>query len=100
MTRRVNEVHTFVVARISDMKIQRVFLLTLAKKAKLDADIRTSPSLGTRSIQNAHNYYLFALEDEGRSAPMAGELVDRLAILAEVRRFPSLGAGQRVTLVF
>jgi hypothetical protein len=33
------------------------------------------------------------MEDGGRVAPMAAELVDRLAILVVVRRFPSMGAA-------
>jgi hypothetical protein len=33
------------------------------------------------------------MEDGGRLAPMAAELVDRLAILVDVRRFPSMGAA-------
>jgi hypothetical protein len=32
------------------------------------------------------------MEDGGRLAPMAAELVDRLAILVVVRRFPGMGA--------
>jgi hypothetical protein len=53
----------------------------------LDADPRTSALLGTPSVRSAHGYYSFALEEKGRSAPMAGELVERLAILVTVRRF-------------
>jgi hypothetical protein len=35
-----------------------------AQQAKLDADIRTSSSIGTPSIQFVHDYhYLFALKD-------------------------------------
>jgi hypothetical protein len=36
-------------------------------------------------------YYPFAPEDGGRLAPTAVELVDRLAILVVVRRFPYMG---------
>jgi hypothetical protein len=50
-----------------------------------------SPLLGTPSVQSIHDYYTFALEDVGRLAPMAAELVDRLAILI-VRRFLGMGA--------
>jgi hypothetical protein len=32
------------------------------------------------------------MEDGGRLAPMAAELVDRLAILVAIRRFPGMGA--------
>jgi hypothetical protein len=32
----------------------------------------------------------FAMEDGGRLVPMAAELVDRLAILVVVRRFPGM----------
>jgi hypothetical protein len=35
---------------------------------------------------------LFAMEDGGQLAPMAAELVDRLAILVADRRFPGMGA--------
>jgi hypothetical protein len=46
-----------------------------AKQAKLDANLRTSSSLSTPSIQCIHDYYAFALEDGGRLAPMAVYLV-------------------------
>jgi hypothetical protein len=59
-----------------------------AQHGKLDADLRTSALLGTPSVQSIHDYYSFAMEDGGRLAPMAAELVDRLAILvAVIRRF-------------
>jgi hypothetical protein len=49
--------------------------------------------LGTPSVQLVHEYYPFALEDGGRLAPMTFELlVDRIAILVAIRRFPSMGA--------
>jgi hypothetical protein len=38
------------------------------------------------------DYYPFAMEDGGRLAPKAVELVDRLAILVAVRHFPGMGA--------
>jgi hypothetical protein len=60
---------------------------------KLDADIRTSDLLGTPSVQSVHDYYPFAMEDGGRLAPMAADLVDRLAILVDVRRFTGMGAA-------
>jgi hypothetical protein len=57
-----------------------------AQHDKFDADLRTSALLGMASVQSIHDYYPFALEDGGRLAPMAVELVDRLAILVAVRR--------------
>jgi hypothetical protein len=62
-----------------------------AQHGKLDADLRTSALLGMPSVQSIHDYYPFAMEDEGRLAPMATELVDRLAVLVVVRRFLSMG---------
>jgi hypothetical protein len=47
---------------------------------------------GTPSVQSVHDYYPFAREDSGRLAPMAAELVDRLATLVAIRRFPCMGA--------
>jgi hypothetical protein len=38
------------------------------------------------------------MQDGGRLAPMAAELVDRLAILVAVRRFPSMGAADSRSL--
>jgi hypothetical protein len=35
-----------------------------------------------------------SLEDGGRLAPMAAELVDRIAILVAFRRFPPMGAAE------
>jgi hypothetical protein len=64
-----------------------------ARHGKLDADLRTSALLGTPSIQSIHDYYPFAMEDGGRLAPMAAELVDLLAILVAFRRFPGMGAA-------
>jgi hypothetical protein len=59
-----------------------------AQHGKLDdADVRTSAFLGLPSVQSVHDYYPFAPEDGGRLAPIADELVDRLAILAAVRRY-------------
>jgi hypothetical protein len=40
-----------------------------------------------------------AMEDGGRLAPMAAELVDRLAILVAVRRFPGMGAADSRSLL-
>jgi hypothetical protein len=65
-----------------------------AQHGRLDADLRTSALLDTPSVQSVHDYYHFAMEDGGRLAPMAAELVDRIAIcfLVAVRRFPGTGA--------
>jgi hypothetical protein len=38
------------------------------------------------------------MEDGGRLAPMAAELVDRLAILVVVRRFSCMGVGDSRSL--
>jgi hypothetical protein len=54
---------------------------------KLDADLSTYALLGTPSVQSTHDYYPFAMGGGGWLAPMAAELVDRLAILVAVRRF-------------
>jgi hypothetical protein len=64
-----------------------------AQHDKLVANHRTSSSLGMPSIHSVHDYYPFALEDKGRYAPMAVDLVDRLAMLVVVRRFLSMGAA-------
>jgi hypothetical protein len=69
-----------------------------AQYGKLDADLRTSALLGTPSIQSIYDYYPFAMEDGGRLAPMAVELVGRLAILVVVRRFPCMGANDSRSL--
>jgi hypothetical protein len=54
---------------------------------KIDADLRAFALLGTPSVPSDYDY--FALEDGGR---LAAELVDRLATLVAVRRFPGMGA--------
>jgi hypothetical protein len=69
-----------------------------AQHGKLDADLRTFALLGTPSVQSVHEYYPFALKDGSRLAPMAGELVDRMAILVAVRRFPGMGAADSRSL--
>lgn len=69
-----------------------------AQEGELDVDLRTSALLGTPSVQSVHDYYPFAMEDGGRLAPMAAELVDRLAILVAVRRFPGMGAADSRSL--
>jgi hypothetical protein len=71
-----------------------------AQQGKLDADLRTSALFGTPSVQSVHDYYPFAMEDGGRLAPMADELVDRLAILVVVRRFPCMGAAHSRSLSY
>jgi hypothetical protein len=66
--------------------------LTLgAQHGKIDADLRTFVLLGTPSVHSVHHYYPFAMEDGGRLAPMADELVDRMAIWVVVRRFRGMG---------
>jgi hypothetical protein len=56
-------------------------------------------ALGTPSIQTVHECYYFALEDRGRLALMAVELVaDHLEIWLAVRRAPSLGAANSRSL--
>jgi hypothetical protein len=62
-----------------------------AQHGKLDADLRTSALLGTPSVKSVIDFYPFAMEDVSRLAPMAAELVDRLAILMAVRRFHGMG---------
>jgi hypothetical protein len=71
-----------------------------AQHGKLDADLRTSALLGTPSVLSIHDYYPFAMEDGGRLAPMAAELVDLLAILVGARRFPGMGAANSHSLRF
>jgi hypothetical protein len=56
--------------------------------------------LGTPSVQWVHDIYPFALEDGGRMAPMAAELVDRLGILVAVCRFLGMGAPDPRSLRF
>jgi hypothetical protein len=63
-----------------------------AEHGKIDADLRTfALLLDTVSVLSVHYYYPFALHDGGRLAHMAVDLVDRLAILVAVHRFPSMG---------
>jgi hypothetical protein len=69
-----------------------------AQQGKLDADLRTSALLGTPSVLSVHDNYPFAMEDGGRLAPMAVELVDRLAILVVVRRFTGMGSADSRSL--
>jgi hypothetical protein len=66
-----------------------------AQHGKNDADLRTCALLGTPSVHLVRDYYPFALEDGGRLAPMAAELVDRQAILVTFRRLPGMGADSR-----
>jgi hypothetical protein len=69
-----------------------------AQHGKLDADLRTFDLLGTPSIQSVHDCYPFAMEDGGRLGPMAVELVNRLATIVAVRRFPGRGAADSRSL--
>jgi hypothetical protein len=62
-----------------------------AHHSKLDADLRTYALLGTPLVHAVHYYYPFVLEDGGMLAPVACELVDCMAILVAVRRFPDMG---------
>jgi hypothetical protein len=71
-----------------------------AQHGKLDADLRASALLGTPSVQSIHDYYPFATQDGGRLAPMAAELVDRWAILVDVRRFLGMGTADSRSLRF
>jgi hypothetical protein len=64
-----------------------------AQHGNLDAGLRTSALFGTPSVMSIHEYYPFAMEDGGRLAPMAVELVNRLSISVVVRHFPSMGAA-------
>jgi hypothetical protein len=50
------------------------------------------------TVEFASHVYPFAMEDGGRLAPMAAELVDRLAILVAVRRFHGMGAANSRSL--
>jgi hypothetical protein len=63
---------------------------------KLDDDLRALASLGTPFVLSVYDYYYypFALEDVGWLAPMAVEVVARLAILANIHRFPCIGAAE------
>jgi hypothetical protein len=69
-----------------------------AQNGKLDADLRTSALHGTPSVHSIHDYYPFAMEDGGRLAPIAAELVDRLASLVAFHRFPGMGAADSRSL--
>jgi hypothetical protein len=71
-----------------------------AQHGKLDEDLRTLALLGTPPVQPVHDYYPFAMEDGGRLAPMAAELVDHLAILVAIRRFLGMGVVDSRSLRF
>jgi hypothetical protein len=62
----------------------RGIMATGGQQAKLDADIHPLPCLDTLSIQYAHDYYPFGLEDGGRLSPMGPELVDVLLVLLAI----------------
>jgi hypothetical protein len=47
-----------------------------------------------------HAYYPFPLEDGGRLAPIAVELVNRVAILVAARRFHGMGVVDSPSLRF
>jgi hypothetical protein len=62
------------------------------QQGQLDADLRTSALLGSALVQSVHEYCPFALEDGGRLAPMAVELViSRPAIWVVICRFNVMG---------
>jgi hypothetical protein len=65
---------------------------------KLDADLYTFALLGTPSVHSVHYYYPFVMEDGGRLAPMADELVDRVAILVAVRRLRGMDVADSRSL--
>jgi hypothetical protein len=68
---------------------------------KIDADLCIYALLGTPSVhQMIHDYYPLSLEDGSRLAPIAANLVDRLAILVAVCRFPSMGTSESHFLRF
>jgi hypothetical protein len=71
-----------------------------AHHGKLDADIRTSALRVTPSVQSVHEYYPFALEDRGRLAPMATDLVVRPSILVGFRCFLDMGVFDSRSLRF
>ena len=52
----------------------------IAQLGKFDRDVQISARAGTPSVQSVHEYYPFVVEDGGRLAPLALELLDRLAI--------------------
>jgi hypothetical protein len=62
-----------------------------AQQGNLDADLGTFALHDTPSVHSVHDNYPFVVEDGGRLAPMAVELVDRLAILVAARRFLGMG---------
>jgi hypothetical protein len=69
-----------------------------AQHGKLDADLRIFALLGRPSAHSTRDYYPFVMEDEGRLAPMADQLVDRLVIWVVVRRFPGMCAADSRSL--
>jgi hypothetical protein len=62
-----------------------------AQHGKLYADLRHFALLGTPSVHSTHDHYPFDMEDEGRLAQMAAELVDRVAILVAFLCFFGMG---------
>jgi hypothetical protein len=60
-----------------------------AQNGKLDADLLTSALLGTPLVMSVHDYHPFAVQDGGQLAYVAVELVDRVANLVVVYRFPA-----------
>jgi hypothetical protein len=69
-----------------------------AQHGKLEADLRTSALLGTPSVMSIHDNYPFAMENGGRWAPMAAELVNHMAILVAFSRFHGMGVADSRSL--
>jgi hypothetical protein len=69
-----------------------------AQHGQLDADL--GPALSPYLARLRYDYYTFALEDEGRLAPMAAELVDCLEILVAASRFLGMGVADSHSLRF
>jgi hypothetical protein len=55
--------------------------------------IHVDPCRSMSIHKSINDYYPFAMEYGGRLAPMAAQLVDRLAILVAFRRFHGMGAA-------
>jgi hypothetical protein len=51
-----------------------------AQHGSIDADLRSYALFGTPSVHSIHYYYPFVMEDGGRLAPTAAQLVDRLTL--------------------
>jgi hypothetical protein len=69
-----------------------------AQHGKLDADLRTSVCLAHLRCSRSMTTIPSLKRRGARLAPMAAQLVDRLAILVAVRRFPSMGGAHSRSL--